>query len=455
MEKQRLREKFKALDKLDEVVAAIDARADLKLWTEVEKNKVSGGGGDETRISSVSSTSSNTAGATSPSKINMLQIPDGDGGVAAALVLLDENNSSARRQAAHEFITEKEGVAGDGSFHTSSPTSSRTNMMSVADITLNLNLIFNDGKGEGGKYNVDVVLPISSPIVREKNGRSGQVVPSNFPPTLTSSSNLTLEMATEIVSKSVGKKKFSHHRVRTALCRALNVQRSKATEVKSQRQFEALSGILEAFFSGCCRGSKEDIANAKMGMMLAQTFFFTRVKEGGERGDGVGGLDRSKRIYVSKSLLHHSLWKDENFWDQALYQCVNEQIMSSRVIANIQGGGVPHLRDGGVSSTIRDYNGNSRMLGTDKVILNELDSIADNGFVVIRKDIGGGRENIQSLLQWHDLFPHQRRAAATHVHSIVFAQLMALAHSMNEFGCGIRRSQRFVRRLSVRYQVRR
>lgn len=56
-------------------------------------------------------------------------------------------------------------------------------------------------------------------------------------------------------------------------------------------------------------------------------------------------------------------------------------------------------------------------------------------------------------IKWHDLNPDERLQAALQVHSVVFAQLGALAHSMIEFGCTIEQACGFVRRLSVRYQL--
>ena len=54
---------------------------------------------------------------------------------------------------------------------------------------------------------------------------------------------------------------------------------------------------------------------------------------------------------------------------------------------------------------------------------------------------------------WHDLPDSSRLDAAQQVQEIVLAQLAALSHSMLEFGCGAERTEGFLRRMGVRYQV--
>lgn len=56
-------------------------------------------------------------------------------------------------------------------------------------------------------------------------------------------------------------------------------------------------------------------------------------------------------------------------------------------------------------------------------------------------------------VKWHDFPPEQRLEAAAQLHSVVFAQLGALSHSMIEFGCGFSRAVAFVRRSAVRHQL--
>ena len=186
---------------------------------------------------------------------------------------------------------------------------------------------------------------------------------------------------------------------RSTICYALNSKRSNA-ELKSQIQFDGVSEVFKAILSGC---DKEigGIANAKMCMMLSQTFY----KDSGDND----GETRSNRVYVKSRLIGHSLWAEEEFWDQALYQCVAESLTNSGVMQNFE-----------------------RSSDTDA---------------------GKSEWGPVNKLKWHDLNHAERSEAATQVHAVVFAQLGALAHSMMEFGCGIERSCNFVRRMSVRNQL--
>lgn len=92
--------------------------------------------------------------------------------------------------------------------------------------------------------------------------------------------------------------------------------------------------------------------------------------------------------------------------DQALYQCVAESLKKSGVLLN---------------------------------------------YVKPRDDSSAQGE--QRQIKWHDLSPNEYADAAAQVHSVVFAQLGTLSHSMLELGCGISRACSFVRRLSIRYQL--
>jgi hypothetical protein len=111
-------------------------------------------------------------------------------------------------------------------------------------------------------------------------------------------------------------------------------------------------------------------------------------------------------------LIGHPLWEEDEFWDQALYQCVAESLTHSGVMQN--------------------YERASSRQG---------------------KNSGNSEWSQQKKLLWHDLNHAERSEAATQVHAVVFAQLGALAHSMMEFGCGTKRACAFVRRMCVRNQL--
>ena len=106
---------------------------------------------------------------------------------------------------------------------------------------------------------------------------------------------------------------------RAYVCYVLNVQRSVETEIKGKVQFEGLCRILDALLSGCTRSSG-DIANAKMCMMLSQTFFM--VQNGSDETLNTVRTnqtpDRKMRTFVNSRLIGHSLWDDDDFWYAAI-----------------------------------------------------------------------------------------------------------------------------------------
>jgi len=224
---------------------------------------------------------------------------------------------------------------------------------------------------------------------------------------------------------------------RKSILYELNNQRSKKTRVESNNDFHSLCRVFNAFLSGCGRESV-DVSNAKMLMILSQTFYFVdEEQQGGGRGgvstEEVGDVDtnttpqdkssgttiskttqdRERRIYVKNEICHHDIWSDEDFWDQAVFQCVSESLAKSGVLSN-------YIK----SSTLTPVGGGKRM-GDDP----------------------------NTSVKWHDLSPDEYAGAAAQVHSVVFAQLGSLSHSMIELGCGIPRACNFVRRLSIRYQL--
>ena len=193
---------------------------------------------------------------------------------------------------------------------------------------------------------------------------------------------------------------------RSRMCYALNAKRSSDAEIKTKKQFDALCKVFVAILDGCdCETG--GVSNAKMCMMLSQTFFFLQ-EPSGENGNAA---ERSKRIYVQRHLLDHPLWAQEEFWDQVLYQCLSESLTNSGVMSNFER-----------RKSKDDTDHSSEWADSHKT-------------------------------KWFDLSPIERTEAASQVHAVVTAQLGALAHSMLEFNCGLERSCAFVRRMAIRNQL--
>lgn len=206
------------------------------------------------------------------------------------------------------------------------------------------------------------------------------------------SSEGEVEKSVQFLERAVGDKSIRGRGYRASTCYALNNHRGKNTQLDSELQYECLCRVLHALLDGCDREAA-DVANAKMVMMLAQTFYLTERNNESE--------DRTKRKYPKDKLSRHPIWLDEDFWTQALFQCVT-------------------------------------------------DSLANSG-VMIRVRVKKSEKNRK--MKWHDLSYKERADAASQIHSVVFSQLGALAHSMVEFGCSVEQACSFVRRLSVRHQL--
>lgn len=111
---------------------------------------------------------------------------------------------------------------------------------------------------------------------------------------------------------------------RSAFLHELNQYRSRRTDVG--QGFSELAEVMWGLLTQCQRHS--DVHNAKMAMMLSQTFWHLLLpsqaalpSSGDDIGQSVGGNEeRSKREFLSSRLIGHPLWSDAAFWDQALWQ---------------------------------------------------------------------------------------------------------------------------------------
>lgn len=217
----------------------------------------------------------------------------------------------------------------------------------------------------------------------------------------------------EFLCKTASDKSSSASRSRrSTICYAVNSKRSSNAELDCRTKFEGVCRLFRAILSGCDREAG-GVSNAKMCMMLSQTFYMVDGDdEDASPSDNPMGsptkVARSKRIFIKHKLMDHPLWADEEFWDQALYQCVSESLTHSGVMSNFD---------------------------------REASNANQSEWTETRK------------MKWHDLTLNERAEAASQVHAVVFAQLGALAHSMVEFGCGLDRSCAFVRRMAIRNQL--
>jgi hypothetical protein len=107
---------------------------------------------------------------------------------------------------------------------------------------------------------------------------------------------------------SIAKEKSRAQRSR--ICYALNTKRSTDAEILSEVQFNALCEIFNAILTGCNDEIETGgVSNAKMCMMLAQTFYIDRPHVMNH-----AGASRDSRVYIKSRLIDHPIWSKDDFW---------------------------------------------------------------------------------------------------------------------------------------------
>ena len=331
LERSSLNERLRMINELEEKINKVDVRSDLNLFIEHEKSEIPNG------------------------KTSMGD--NDDGGIASALATLNSFS---------EGIGVGVGVAGMAELSSFSGWNEdqEEEVFDRDDLEDAVGVLF-----DGEAYTEDD----TDTNTIEKNHNE-------------------LEKSITFLEKAVSEKSIRGRGYRASTCYALNNHRGKNTHLRSEKQFHGLCRVLNSLLDGSDREAA-DVANAKMCMMLAQTFYFV--------GHNDDGKDRTKRMYPKEKLCHHPIWLDEDFWTQALFQCVTDSLTNSGVMIRV------------------------RMKKSER----------------------------NRKMKWHDLNYQDRADAASQIHAVIFSQLGALAHSMVEFGCSVEQACAFVRRLSVRHQL--
>jgi hypothetical protein len=140
-----------------------------------------------------------------------------------------------------------------------------------------------------------------------------QGIPESFAST---KARLDFDTSMDSVCKIASENSPSARAKRSSICYFLNSKRSSNAEIKTPTQFDALCRVFGAILTGC---SSEDggVSNAKMCMMLAQTFYIVRQgsSSGSDEDDGDGQAEgRSQRVYAKIRLSDHELWAKDDFW---------------------------------------------------------------------------------------------------------------------------------------------
>ena len=375
LERKALQSRLRHLDQLEEQFTEIDVRADLNNYISADKKDRGG----QSHLGD-----------------------DDDGGIACALSILSCHVDSALHDDA-------------------SSSSSYTNRNDEEDEI--------DNVLSKAVTRAQIEKAVSAMF--EQQSQQGQ--PSQDSESEPSSSDTTTEVdkAVDLLCTVAKETSVSARRNRSTICYSLNGKRSGNAELKSEPQFDGLVRVFDAMLTSCA--DEDDVtggmSNAKMLMMLAQTFYLQTEDKTVNSGSDGGSLSvspssvkstgsdlesrkgRSRRLYIKSRLTHHKIWSKDEFWDVALKQQISESLTQSGVIMS-------------------NFERSAR---------------AQRG--------GDGEYRKSRKIKWHDLSLEERVGAASQVHAVVFAQLGALAHSMIEFGCGLQRSCAFVRRMAVRHQL--
>lgn len=104
--------------------------------------------------------------------------------------------------------------------------------------------------------------------------------------------------------------------LRSTICYAINQKRSSHVELQDAIHFDSLCRVFSAILTGCDREAS-GVSNAKMCMMLSQTFYMVEKKDTEAKENPVASpvrIERNERIFVKSRLMDHPLWSDEEFW---------------------------------------------------------------------------------------------------------------------------------------------
>jgi hypothetical protein len=214
-----------------------------------------------------------------------------------------------------------------------------------------------------------------------------------------------LERTIQMLCKVGRDKSYKSKTKQSTICYTMNARRSAHSRILSKLQFDGLCSVFAAVLSGCTTDSR-GVSNAKLLMNLSQHFYFQGEKD----------KDRAHRkpIYIKSRIAKHPMWEKDEFWDHALNQAVGESLAHSGVMANFER----------ASSKILTSTNKKRSEWTQT-----------------------------HKTRWHDLTEEERYEAASQVHAVVFAQLSAMMHTMEDFGCNLEQTSSFVRRMCIRNRL--
>jgi hypothetical protein len=271
MERESLRERLRDLDGLEQVLDKIDVRADLDAYISADKKELGGCShlGD-----------------------------DDDGGIASALAVLSSHVEGI-------FLGEESSVA------TNRRRLSTENSVESADnetkdeITMSL---LNEALEK--VFHENLALSASDNSSQDEVNRK---YCDDF--------NRNVDFLCQSVSGNTTVAKAR----RSALCYALNSRRGTYARIFTMKQYDAISRIFSSILTAGLDDEEAGVANAKMCMMLAQTFYYlddkaalaSEIEESAPADDELNQSARKvrqMRLYIKNALINHPIWAKDDFW---------------------------------------------------------------------------------------------------------------------------------------------
>ena len=228
VERAALEERKRRLQIFETAVDAIDVRKDINMY--IKNDKLLPGGCSRTG-------------------------DDDDGGIAAALAVLNSHVEGGTDSPPHPHIERPNHFEGWGD-----DNSDGCNDADDVDPELFgevIMLLFDRDSSEKAPQKTEPDSP--------RRGKREHSVSESF--------RLKKEEMVALASTVLEERTKRGQSFRQSVLYELNNQRSKNTEVVGENNFESLCCIFHSFLSGCCREAI-DVSNAKMLMILSQTFFF-------------------------------------------------------------------------------------------------------------------------------------------------------------------------------------
>lgn len=260
LERESLQERLRDLEGLEEVVDKIDVRADIDAYITNDKKERGG-------LSHLGD--------------------DDDGGIASALAILS---------------CHVDGGIGQESSYSSNQARSCNTLTEHSD---------NDRMASADMLNS---------AIENLFGENACLAPKTDEDEATVKSRSEFEQNTNFLCQSASGDSASAKARRSTLCYSLNFKRGPNARIATPIQFDAISRVFAAILTGCI-DDENGVSNAKMCMMLAQTFF---IESPGDVDSDVNlqlvastqsaQQTRSRRVYVKNKLTNHPIWSRDDFW---------------------------------------------------------------------------------------------------------------------------------------------